>query len=331
MKAVILFNELTAESSPDDQDVLTAVQAVSQALGDLGYQPVALPVSLNLQKARDQLLELHPAFVFNLVESLGGVGRFAHFVPALLEQLKIPYTGGSAHSTFITTDKLLTKKRLGDGGIPTPSWFIGSSPQQLPDFPSPYIIKPTLEDASVGIDAAAVIEEKSLLSEALERRTNRFGECFVEAFVTGREFNISVLAGRNGPQALPPAEIIFRDFPADKPRIVDYAAKWDLESFEYKNTIRTLDFDATDAPLLVRLAENALACWRLFECRGYVRVDFRVDSTGQPLVLEVNVNPCISPDAGFVAAAERAGMNYTQMIERIVADALHKQGEKRIC
>jgi D-alanine-D-alanine ligase len=326
LKAITLFNELTAESSPDDLDVMAEVQAVAQALIALGYQPVAVPVSLNLQKLRDQLLELHPAFVFNLVESLEGSGRFAHFVPALLDQLKIRYTGGSSSSIFLTTDKLLAKQRLREDGIGTPDWFCLSSPEPLPNFPPPYIIKPTWEDASVGIDAAAVVEDKLLLPEALRQRTKRFGECFVEAYVAGREFNISVLAGDKGPEVLPPAEIIFRDYPAGKPQIVDYAAKWDLDSFEYKNTNRSFQFEAEDAPLLARLAENALDCWRVFECRGYARVDFRVDAA-RPLVLEVNVNPCISPDAGFVAAAERAGLNYTQMIERIIADALRERGE----
>ena len=191
MTAVVLFNEVSDHASPDDQDVLSAVQAVSASLKELGYQPVALPTSLDLRCTRAKLAELRPAVVFNLVESLDGVGRLAHFVPALLEELKLPYTGGSAFSIMITTDKLLTKGYLNRMGVAAPAWSRSSAV----DFPPPYIIKPTWEDASVGIDADAVITEREKLPAAFQKRVRRFGDCFVEAFVDGREFNLSLLGG----------------------------------------------------------------------------------------------------------------------------------------
>ena len=110
-------------------------------------------------------------------------------------------------------------------------------------------------------------------------------------------------------QLLPPAEMCFVGYPAGKPRIVNYAAKWDEHSFEFHATPRRFDFGAEDGDLLQRLAATARACWRLFDLRGYARVDCRIDGRGEVQVLEVNINPCLSPDAGFAAAAAQAGLD----------------------
>jgi D-alanine-D-alanine ligase len=276
-----------------------------------------MPVSLDLKSAFARLKQIRPDFVFNLVESLGGVGRFPHFVPTLLDSMNILYSGGTSFCIYQTTDKVLTKNILAQAGIATPYWW---RPQlsTIPQFPPPYIIKPAWEDASVGIDVDSVINEAGLLPKSLQNKMDRYGECFVEAYIPGREFNISMLATDEGPEVLPPAEMTFINFPQGKPEIVDYAAKWDESSFEYVNTVRTFNFHDKDAPLLAQLREISSRCWHLFECRGYVRVDFRVDRMGQPWVLEVNVNPCISPDSGFVAALKSAGYSYTQMVARIL-------------
>jgi len=139
---------------------------------------------------------------------------------------------------------------------------------------------------------------------------------FAEGYVEGREFNLSLLAG----EVLPPAEIRFEGFPAGQPKMVDYRAKWDEESAEYRHTVRSFAFSPADAPLLEELAAIARRCWQAFGLRGYARVDFRVDPRGHPWVLEVNTNPCISPDGGFVAAASRAGLDLPALVGRILAD-----------
>jgi D-alanine-D-alanine ligase len=153
-------------------------------------------------------------------------------------------------------------------------------------------------------------------------RELRFGgPFFAEAFVEGREFNLSLLETAQGPRVLPVAEILFVDFPADRPRIVDYEAKWATDSAVYANTPRSFDFAAGDAALIAELSELSLAAWRLFGLAGYARVDFRVDAAGRPTILEVNLNPCLAPDAGFVAAAARAGLDYDAVISSIITAA----------
>ena len=116
-----------------------------------------------------------------------------------------------------------------------------------------------------------------------------------------REFNISILGGNKGPKVLPMAEIIFENFPAGKPKIVGYEAKWDESSFEYSHTPRSFGVEKTNL-------------------KGYARIDFRVDKNDEPFILEINANPCLSPDAGFYAASQRVGYSFKQVVERIIED-----------
>ena len=171
------------------------------------------------------------------------------------------------------------------------------------------------------------------MAEMNVRRESLGGECFAEAYIEGREFNLSLLAsedlkggpvsvgrGKSCPEVLPPAEIRFDSYPAGKVRVVGYRSKWDEDSFEFTHTPRSFDFPDCDNALLVDLKDLALRCWELFDLRGYARVDFRVDGAGRPWILEVNANPCLSPDAGFAAAAARAGLPFTEVLNRIIGD-----------
>ena len=246
----------------------------------------------------------------------------------------------------MTTHKLLAKQQLFAAGLPTPGWIVddpvtGYPPHGLGGassafFPSPadawpagdatarWIIKGIWEQGSRDMDDDAVLaggvpEVRAGLRERIAR-TGR--PAFAEAYVEGREFNLAMLTARGGVEVLPPAEIDFSAFPAEKPRIVGYRAKWQADSFEYNNTPRRFDFAAADRPLLDTLEDLARRCWSLFTLRGYVRVDFRVDRDGRPWILEVNANPCLSPDAGFAAALERAGIECHAAIKRIVDEAV---------
>jgi D-alanine-D-alanine ligase len=177
-------------------------------------------------------------------------------------------------------------------------------------------------------DSAVVIESDSVsqIAELVRKRemeTHR--PFFAEQFINGREFNLSVWG--NESEVLPPAEIDFSAFPAGKPHIVAHGAKWDSSSFEYHHTPRQFQFPAADATLLRRLCELTLECAQLFNLRGgYARIDFRCDADCQPWILEINSNPCLSPDAGFVAAAGQAGIEFDEAIRRLLEDALAREG-----
>ena len=321
-RVAVVYGAVAADAGPDEQDVLIEVDTIQQALASLGFAPVAVPLTLDLEAVRQRLLHLRPAFVFNLVESVEGLGRLIHMAPALYESLGLPYTGAGSEAMYLTSNKPLAKRLLAAAGIETPRWIEAATQGlSMPDFAGPYIVKSVWEHASIGIDDSSVVEDPRKLAAVARRRQRRYGgDWFAEAFVEGREFNLSLLAGSDSVELLPAAEMLFVDYPAGKRRIVDYAAKWHGGSFEFCNTVRRFEFGEDDRALLDRLEAVAKSCWRLFGLRGYARVDCRVDAAGRPWVLEVNVNPCISPDAGFVAAAARNGLAIADIVRRVIAD-----------
>ena len=332
MRIAIAHNAVSGEGAPDERDVLVQVAAVQAALAELGHATVVWPCTLNLAGLQAQVLEWRPDLVFNLVESLAGCGRLIHLAPALFDALGVPYTGSTAEAIQATSHKVFAKERLTALGLPTPAW-IGPVPADLPRLspagiltaePSArWIVKSVWEHASIGLDETAPLlcdHANEVLARLRERAPHLGGACFAERFIEGREFNLSLLAGPSGPEVLSPAEIVFEGYPPEALRIVGYRAKWDDTSYEFHHTPRRFDFPPQDAELLRRLTVLAVQCWRGFGLNGYARVDFRVDNAGTPWILEINTNPCLSPDAGFAAALQASGIPFTTAIARILSD-----------
>ncbi len=268
-------------------------------------------------------MALHPALVFNLIESVNGQGRLIHLAPALLEALGVRFTGAGFTAMASTSDKLLAKRLMQGAGIPTPAWVEGRAAGHTSAMGVPAIVKSVWEHASIGLSDASFVRCPEGLAAALEHHGAAFGgEWFAEAYVEGREFNVALIEDDGGPLLFPIAEIRFVDYPPGKLRIVDYRAKWQVDSFEYRHTVRSFGVERAEPALAARLAELARRCWRLFGLNGHARVDFRVDVDARPWVLEVNANPCLAPDAGFVAAAAEAGWSLERVVATLATRAL---------
>ena len=324
-KIVILHTDVTADASEDELDCLKQAETVSEALQKLGYRTILMPFVLDLGKNIEALRQAHPHVVFNLVETLAGKGSLIYLAPALLDLLNIPYTGCRTDAMYLTSNKPMAKKIMHDAGIETPAWFTGEGDSFGSTTADTFIVKACWEDASVGLDENSVIKitHSADIFNAIHNGRQKLGvSCFAEAYIDGREFNIALLASQSGVQLLPPAEILFLDYPTGKVKMLDYRSKWIEDSFEYDHTRRTLDIAAKDAALIDCLRDIALRCWNIFGLRGYARVDFRVDQQGNPFVLEINANPCLSPDAGFAAALEQASISYHEAIGLLINDAL---------
>jgi D-alanine-D-alanine ligase len=324
MKAIVLHGEVMEKAGLDEEDVLVQVKTVCRSLTELGHSSVILPVSMDFKKAFDTLMNVRPDFVFNLVESIGGYGHLIHIAPSIIDSLKIPYTGATTEAIFLTSNKVLAKRFLEALELPTPPLFLADGIQNL-FIQGPYIIKAIWEHASIWLDKNSIVyagNGNHLRHALLSQQEHLRMTCFAEPFIDGREFNLSLLAGNTEPEVLPAAEIQFQDYPPDMAKVVDYRSKWVEDSFEYDHTPRCFDFPKEDDPLLQKLTDLAIQCWHLFDLRGYARVDFRVDENNQPWILEVNTNPCLSPDGGFAAALEQAGLTFNQAIERIIQDAM---------
>jgi D-alanine-D-alanine ligase len=326
MRVLILHDAIRPDSRADELDVLVQSREVGRALETLGHQTETLPFDWNLEACRTAIERMAPDCVFNLVESVHGRGRLIYLAPALLDDMRIPYTGAGTEALFLTSNKLLTKRYLRLHGIDTPGWWEPGESDAKSDFRSGrYIIKSVWEEASVGLDEDSVVaaDEWRVMEKAVERRRDLLGgEGFAEEYIDGREFNLALLGDGREPEVLPPAEIHFVGYGPEKLKVVGYRAKWDESSYEYHHTPGRFDFPPNDEPLLERLRNIARNCWNQFRLRGYARVDFRVDPAGRSYVLEGGANPCLSPDAGFAAALAHLGIPFEEAVRRILEDTI---------
>ncbi len=302
-RCTILHQAVATDAPPDEQDVLSAATSVAAGLRAHGWSVMLCPMTHDLVASEAALRATAPDLVFNLVESLGGADVLAVAAPALLERLGLRYTGAGLAALALTADKRATRRALRRAGILVP-------PAPEDGCRGPFIVKHATCHASVGLGAHSVVE----------RLVEVPAGWYAEAFVEGREFNLSLLADEAGDVAvLPPAELLFRDWPAGMPRILDYAGKWQPEHPLYQRTMRSFDVASDLAAHLQRIAR---ACWQALGLAGYARIDLRVGEDGLAYVIDVNANPCLAEDAGFAAAAARAGLDHPALVARIAESAL---------
>lgn len=324
MRVAILHNDVEPDK-PDSVDVLAESELVRLGLERLGFPNAIFSLGLgldSLMQALQNLSAFRPDVVFNLVEAFGADPRVQAGLAAVLDLAGFPYTGSNHAALLTTTDKTLLKTVLHQAGIPTPAWEVYTGRPNSISLAPPWFIKPAWEDGSVGIDDRSLVHERGQLEPFLSAKsaTHRGQPLIVEAYVDGREFNVALLEHPGGRvEILPPVEIVFSDWPAGKPRIINYDAKWSPDSFEYRNTPRSFELEAG---LKARLGEAALECWRVFRLNGYARVDLRMDQDGRLLVMEVNANPCLAPECGFIAASQEAGYQPQAVIETIIRQPL---------
>ena len=321
LKVGIIHNKPIPEGEPNwesSADVLAQVEGIEGALNELGQPHVRIPFTRDLARFVSQVQATGIDIAFNLCESVDEDPLLIGHPAAVLELLSIPFTGSSAMALLLSTDKLTVKRLLTASGLRTPPFFLyeGGEVVRAGGLNFPVILKPRFQDASIGIEQESVVESSTELLPRLEDLYARYGAILVEEYVAGREFNVS-LFGYPQPRVMPLAEIDFSGFPTDLHRIVSYKAKWDEDSFEYQHTQRIFP-DILPEPLQQAMRCLAQDCFALFGLRDYARVDLRLDQRGRLTILEINANPCLSPDAGFPAAVAKSTMSYTKMVGEFI-------------
>lgn len=306
MKIAILKDDLTSVIRADDNDNQEQADFVEQLLSE--HEVKQFPFSPDMKKNIKNLNAFKPDMVFNLVESVCGQGKLAVFAPQLLETLQIPFTGNKSFAHFISADKDLAKDLLLQNNLPTPTdEFVKGYT---------YILKAKTEHASIGLDESCIITPLSAeeLKSALHNKEKSTKmEWIAEQYIDGREFNVGLL----GDEVLPPAEMCFsNDFKGHK--ILTYEAKWNEDTSAYQKSRRTFDIDSDTIEKLKRLS---LLCRGALGLKGYSRIDFRMDSAQNLYIIDVNTNPCIAPESGFIAMGHKAGLSAKKIIERIMENA----------
>jgi D-alanine-D-alanine ligase len=189
------------------------------------------------------------------------------------------------------------------------------------DLSFPVIVKPPQEDASLGITSASVVHGiKDLFDRIGEVQSEYQAPVLVEQFIEGREFYVGVLGNVNA-AALPVIEMDFTGFPADRPRIASWAAKWgddgEGSGAEYAGT-RSIFPDNLEPELEARMQKIAVESFHALRLRDYARIDLRVSAAGEIYVIEVNPNCYLERESEFARAAKRSGLEYDALISRIV-------------
>jgi len=308
-----------AIAARDSAETSKAVRAALSALGRVEMVETldGDPVSLSRR-----LAEIEPEVVFNLAEAARGVAELEACVAGLLELLGVAFTGNTSQTLALCLDKPKTKALLRGSGVPVPAGLVlrNAENDSLQGLEFPAIVKPAFMDASHGIEPANVVfDERSARLKAKELLRRFPPAVIVEQFIDGREINVSVAELGAGPEVLPLSEIDWQ-LPAGVPRVCGYEAKW-VEGTEAFLKTQIICPANVSHQLDRRIRQVALAAFEAVSCRDYARVDMRVDSEDNPVVLEVNPNPCIAPGAGLARSAGVAGWSYDDLIRRFVANA----------
>ena len=333
---VVLYNAANIMQKEGSEEKLYAsniireeVGAIEESLRDGGFHPCVLSVEYFSKDLVQTLLEISPKFVFNLCEEINGKCELEMCIAGVLELMGIPYTGSDPFALGLALNKFHVKQILRSAGIPTAKASLCHPGQEfmIPrGMRFPMIVKPSREDASLGINSRSVCHT----AEQLERQILYVHEVYeqealVEEYLDGREFNVSVVGDRE-PEVLAVQEIDFVGLPEGEPRIVSYRAKWDEESPFYNCTVPICPA-VIPKRLENRIKDIAIRSHLCVGCRDYSRVDMRTDSRGNLYVLEVNPNPDISPNAGFARAARTAGYSYSEIILKISEEAMERRAK----
>jgi D-alanine-D-alanine ligase len=300
---------------------VTDIQAV---LRRAGHEVSHLPVQLGdiSWLRRVQRLDL----VFNLCEGVNGVARYEDLAVAALELTRVPFTGCPSWPVTICHRKHIANTLLAAAGAPVPPFVLARGITPPSGLRYPVIVKPSGEDASVGIDSGAVCTTRKALRDRLAKACERWDEVLIQEYVSGREINVGFV----GRDILPLSEILFDRMPAGSWPIVTYAAKWDTGSAEDLGTEPVCPTRL--APELSRrVTQVARLAWdTLTDSQGYGRVDLRITDTGEVYVLEVNPNPDLSADAGLARMGRARGWDYDNLVLKIVDETVQRSEQSRV-
>lgn len=337
-RVAVLYNRdyEGAEADPENrarEDIANVAREVAEVITAAGHDVLSLGVREDLGVVATALRDPAPVVVFNLCESLRGDNRFEALVPMLLEFEGLVYTGSPPTTLLSALHKDRAKQLLLGAGVSTPRSVtlhrIGEAAGV--DLRYPLIVKPSREDASVGISSASVVANPGELEARVRHVLMHYNQpALVEEYIVGREINAAILerpadeSGAHAAEVLPLHEIDFSDMPEGQPKIVSFEAKWVEDSPDYNGT---RPVPCTLPPALeARVRETALAAFRAIGLRDYGRVDLRISSDGVPYVIDINPNCDLSSQGGgFARAARAAGMSYSDLVLRLLALALERQ------
>lgn len=315
-----------ARTDLSEVGVLEEKEDIARALQAIGYKTTVFNVDSDIARLVNFLKAEDPDVIYNLCESIGNVSIHEMHAVGIFELMGIPYTGSDPLALGTALNKVRVKEILLYNGLPSPRFQLMKSPSRLAldeNLNFPLIVKPSREDASIGIETGSVVSNLSELKRRVRYIIEQFDQpALVEEYIDGRELNVAILGNRK-PIVFPISEIDMSTLPKQYHRIITYNAKWMKGTEEYEHTKGVCPALLPPA-LETSIKEMALQAYTLLGCRDYARVDLRLSKDHRPFILEVNPNPDISDDAGYARSARAYGYTFEQLIGKIVECALER-------
>jgi D-alanine-D-alanine ligase len=305
-----------------EYDVITTLTA-------MGHEVQTLGVHDDLGEIRRLVTEWKPNIAFNLLEGFDDIVIFDQNVVSHLELLKLPYTGCNPRGLLLARDKSLSKKLLSYHRIAVPEFEVvrlGRPVRRPKRLAFPLMVKSLTQEASIGISQASVVDSDEKLKERVSFIHESIGtSALVEQYIEGRELYVGII-GNQVLQALPVWELFFTNMPEGAKRIATDRVKWSVKYQEKygidSGAAKELPKETGDE--IQHLCKRA---YRALELSGYARIDLRLDTAGKAWVIEANPNPQIARGEDFAASAEKAGMTYEAVLQRIINLGLRWQPE----
>jgi D-alanine-D-alanine ligase len=331
--ALVHRHLIPPDAVPDGADIesepwRTEYDVISTLRG-MGHEVQALGVHDDLSELRRASTEWKPHIAFNLLEGFDDITIFDQNVVSHLELLKLAYTGCNPRGLLLARDKSLSKKLLAYHRVAVPEFEvcrIGRPVRRHKRLAFPLIVKSLTQEASIGISQASVVDNDDKLKERVAFIHESIGTAaIVEQYIEGREIYVGIL-GNQSLQALPVWELFFTNMPPDAKRIATDRVKW---SVKYQKKYGIDSGPAKDLPeaVLERIQHVCKRAYRALELSGYARIDLRLDEAGNVWVLEANPNPQIAKGEDFAASAEKVGIAYESLLQRILNLGLRWQPE----
>jgi len=293
---------------------------VMAALGALGYTAEHLAIFDDVDLLRQKLETFAPDVLFNLVEQFKNNPGFDQNIVSFFEMQGLPFTGCGATGLTLCKHKGISKKILGYHRIHVPNFAVISRgrriarPKQLK---FPILVKPVKEEASYGISQASFVETDEQFRERVSFIHEKYdSDVIAEEYIEGRELYVSVM-GNLRLTVFPIRELVFREVPPDEPKIATYSAKWN-EEYRKRWGLENQFAEGLDPALVARIEQTCKRIYRLLTIDGYARIDLRLTAANEVYFIEANPNPILAEDEDFAISADKAGLPYPQLIDRII-------------
>lgn len=295
---------------------------VREALINLGHEATIVGLNDDITPVRKSIEEWKPDIVFNLMEAFAENGALAYYIVSYLDMMGVPYTGCNPRGLLLASDKSISKQLLTYHRIRVPKFYTLPHNKkinltQIAKYPYPMIVKSAIEQGSIGISQASLVTTPEELQQRAEQLFSMLdGDAIVEQFIEGRELYVTVM-GNKRLQVLPTRELVFNNVDDNIHRIATYNVKWNKKyrdrwgiGYQFARNLPTKVADT-----IPKLAKRI---YRVLDITSYARLDLRLTEDGRIYVLEANPNAAIAKDDDVACSAEKAGLNYEKLIQKIL-------------